>query len=113
MTPWQQNAVAPGSDRHGAHEVHTLCGRPEQAALAAATRSRADVRAMAAEVPALVIHGDDDPRVPISTSLRLNELKPSLVTFEVFPGAGHLESWNIDRSRYMSLVKSFLAPLAS
>ena len=65
------------------------------------------------KVPALVIHGDDDPRVPISTSLRLNELKRSLVTFEVFPGAGHLESWNTDRSRYTSLVESFLVPLAS
>ena len=64
-------------------------------------------------VPALVTHGDDDRRVPISTSLRLNELKPSLVTFEVFPGAGHLESWNTDRSRYTSLVESFLAPLVS
>ena len=65
------------------------------------------------KVPALVTHGDDDPRVPISSSLRLNELKSSLVTFEVFPGAGHLESWNVDRSRYTSLVESFLAPLAS
>ena len=65
------------------------------------------------KVPALVIHGDDDPRVPISISLRLNELEPSLVTFEVFPGAGHLESWNTDRSRYTSLVESFLAPLVS
>jgi len=65
------------------------------------------------KVPVLVTHGDDDPRVPISTSLRLNDLKPSLVTFEVFPGAGHLESWNTDRSRYTSLVESFLAPLAS
>jgi pimeloyl-ACP methyl ester carboxylesterase len=65
------------------------------------------------KVPALVTHGDDDPRVPISASLRLNELKPSLVTFEVFPGAGHLESWNTDRARYRSLVESFLAPLAS
>ena len=63
------------------------------------------------KVPALVTHGDDDPRVPISTSLRLNELKPSLVTFEAFPGAGHLESWNTDRSRYTSLVETFLAPL--
>ena len=64
------------------------------------------------KVPALVTHGDDDLRVPISISIRLNELKPSLVTFEVFPGAGHLESWNTDRSRYTSLVESFLAPLA-
>jgi uncharacterized protein len=65
------------------------------------------------KVPALVTHGDDDPRVPISISIRLNELEPSLVTFEVFPGAGHLESWNSDRSRYASLVESFLTPLAS
>jgi hypothetical protein len=51
--------------------------------------------------------------VPISISIRLNELKPSLVTFEMFPGAGHLESWNVDRPRYTTLVESFLAPLAS
>ena len=63
-------------------------------------------------VPALITHGDDDPRVPISISIRLTELEPALVTFEVFPGAGHLESWNTDRSRYASLVESFLAPLA-
>jgi len=63
------------------------------------------------KVPALVIHGDDDPRVPVSISVRLKELKPSLVTFERFPGAGHLESWNTGRSRYTSLVEAFLAPL--
>jgi hypothetical protein len=65
------------------------------------------------KVPALVTHGGDDTRVPISTSIRLKELKPSLVTFERFPGAGHLESWNIDRSRYTSLVAAFLAPAVS
>jgi uncharacterized protein len=62
-------------------------------------------------VPALVTHGEDDPRVPISISVRLSELEPSLVTLERFPGAGHLESWNIDRSRYTSLVESFLEPV--
>ena len=64
------------------------------------------------KVPALVTHGGDDTRVPISISIRLKELKPSLVTFERFPGAGHLESWNIDRSRYTSLVTAFLTPAA-
>ena len=62
------------------------------------------------KVPALVTHGDDDPRVPISTSLRLQRLKTSLVTLERFPGAGHLESWNSDRPRYTSLLQTFLAP---
>jgi pimeloyl-ACP methyl ester carboxylesterase len=65
------------------------------------------------KVPALVTHGEDDLRVPISISTRLSELKPALVTFERFPGAGHLESWNIDRSRYTSLVESFLEPALS
>ena len=65
------------------------------------------------KVPALVTHGDDDMRVPVATSVRLSELKPSLVTFERFPGAGHLESWNTDRSRYTSLLETFLAPAAS
>jgi alpha-beta hydrolase superfamily lysophospholipase len=64
------------------------------------------------KVPALVTHGDDDPRLPISTSLRLKDLKPSLVTFVPFPSAGHLESWNSDRPRYTSLLETFLAPLA-
>jgi pimeloyl-ACP methyl ester carboxylesterase len=63
------------------------------------------------KVPALVIHGDDDTRVPLSISATLKERQPSLADFAVFPGAGHLESWNIDRARYTSLVRSFLTPL--
>jgi uncharacterized protein len=65
------------------------------------------------KVPVLVTHGEDDPRVPISISIRLSALQPSLVTLERFPVAGHLESWNIDRSRYTSLVESFLEPVMS
>ena len=64
------------------------------------------------KVPALVTHGGDDTKVPISTSTRLKAAKPSLVTFTRFPGAGHLESWNIDQSRYASLLESFLTPVA-
>ena len=63
-------------------------------------------------VPALVTHGGDDTKVPISISARLKALKPSLVTFAPFPGAGHLESWNIDRARYTFLLQSFLSPAA-
>lgn len=64
------------------------------------------------QIPALVTHGDADTRVPVSISATLKGLQPSLVTFERFPGAGHLESWNINRARYTALVESFLAPLA-
>jgi hypothetical protein len=61
------------------------------------------------KVPALATHGGDDTRVPVSTSAMLKRRCPSLVTLEVFPGAGHLESWNTDRPRYTSLVESFLS----
>ncbi len=64
------------------------------------------------KVPALITHGDDDMRVPVSISATLKELRPSLVTLQVFPDAGHLESWNSDRARYTSLVESFLTPVA-
>jgi alpha-beta hydrolase superfamily lysophospholipase len=64
------------------------------------------------KVPTLVFHGTDDTTVPISTSIRLKQLKPSLVTLAVFPGAGHVESWNIDRARYTTLLESFLSPVA-
>ena len=64
------------------------------------------------KVPALVIHGADDVRVPVSISAALRELHPALAALEVFPGAGHLESWNVDRARYTSLVRSFLTPVA-
>jgi len=65
-----------------------------------------------AAVPALVIHGTDELTVPIATSIRLKQLKPALVTLVRFPGAGHTESWNVDRARYTSVVDSFLAPVA-
>ncbi len=64
------------------------------------------------KVPALVTHGGGDTKVPVSSSARLKAAKPALVTFAVFPGAGHLESWNINRARYTSLLESFLSPAA-
>jgi pimeloyl-ACP methyl ester carboxylesterase len=64
-------------------------------------------------VPALVTHGVDDAAVPVSISATFKRLCPSLVTLEVFPGAGHLESWNTDRARYASLVESFLLDSAT
>jgi hypothetical protein len=39
-------------------------------------------------------------------------LKPTLVTLALFPGAGHVESWNIDQARYTSLLETFLSPIA-
>jgi uncharacterized protein len=63
-------------------------------------------------VPVLVTHGDDDTRVPVSISAALKQLNPDLVTFEVFPGAGHGEAWNTDRARYTALLQAFLIPVS-
>lgn len=59
-----------------------------------------------ADVPILVLHGDDDGTVPLATSQELAE-ESSEVTLEEFPGAGHVESQNSDPDRYDSLVEAF------
>ncbi len=64
------------------------------------------------KVPALVTQGTDDPKVPVSVGARLKALHPALVTFTRFAGAGHVESWNMDRTPYTSLLESFLSPVA-
>ena len=50
------------------------------------------------------------PVISLTVSQRRRDAKPQLVTLEVFPKALHAESWNVDRVRYTSVVKSFLAP---
>jgi alpha-beta hydrolase superfamily lysophospholipase len=62
-----------------------------------------------ADVPVLVLHGDDDGTVPVSLSRELAE--DDDVTLEEFPGAGHVESWNSDPERYDRLVTDFVAGL--
>ncbi len=64
------------------------------------------------KVPALVTQGTADTKVPISIGARLKQARPALVTFARFPGAGHAESWNMNRARYTALLESFLAPVA-
>ena len=59
-------------------------------------------------VPTLVVHGTDDPTVPVTVSQQLAAAEPELVTLETFPGALHVESWNFERARYTDLVGSFL-----
>ena len=65
------------------------------------------------QVQTLVVHGQDDLRVPMSTGVELADQKPDLVRLERFPVAGHVESWNADAVRYASLLQGFLAPAAT
>ena len=60
-------------------------------------------------VPTLLFHGDDDPTVPVETSREMAEAQRALVTYEEFPGAGHLESWSSDPVRYNAAIVDFLS----
>lgn len=59
-----------------------------------------------ADVPVLVLHGDDDPTAPVALSRDLADKDPD-VRVEEFPRAGHVESWNSDPPRYDRLVRDF------
>ena len=64
------------------------------------------------KAPMLVVHGPSDPTVPVSVSRDFAAANPTLVAYEEFPNAAHLESWNTDRTRYSSVVSAFLTRIA-
>ncbi len=68
-------------------------------------------RATELSVPILLFHGDTDDKVPVGSSDRLAELRPDLVTYERYPDTGHVRAWNVDRERYETAVREFLAGL--
>ncbi len=59
-------------------------------------------------VPVLLIHGEPDEKVPISTSRALAAKLPDSVQLEVFPDAQHVGAWNSEPERYERLVRGFL-----
>ena len=61
-----------------------------------------------ANVPILLIHGDDDRFVPWEMSKRIAEAAPDKVEFHTFEGAGHGLSYLVDRNRYEKIVGDFL-----
>ena len=63
---------------------------------------------LALKQPVLIHHGTEDLSVPMSVSLGLVEASPSLVRLIQVPGAGHVESYEVDLERYIAEVLSFL-----
>lgn len=61
------------------------------------------------DTPILLFHGTADRTVPVSLSDRFAAARPDLVTYVRVEGAEHVTSWNVDRSRYESAVRDFLA----
>ena len=60
------------------------------------------------DAPILLIHGEDDTRVPIETSDELAQLRPDLVTYSVYANTTHGDAWNTDAERYERELKEFL-----
>lgn len=70
-------------------------------------------RADGLEAPVLILHGTDDPSVPIESSRELAALRPDLVTLVEFEGAKHVQSWNVDAEKYADAVTGFVGGLAT
>ncbi|MDT0453492.1 alpha/beta hydrolase [Streptomyces hesseae] len=63
------------------------------------------------DVPALVVHGTDDPVAPLLHSRELAARRPELITLRTVRGAGHAASWNLDPTGYEEALRRFLIPL--
>lgn len=61
--------------------------------------------------PVLIHHGTEDLRVPIETSLDLQATNPDLIRLIQVEGAGHIESYDVDRQGYIDSILGFLAEL--
>ncbi|MEX0762593.1 MAG: alpha/beta fold hydrolase [Dehalococcoidia bacterium] len=68
-------------------------------------------RADELDAPILLVHGNADAVVPVSTSDRLAEERPDIVEYIRFVGAQHVGSWNMDQERYESELHRFLVNL--
>ncbi len=63
--------------------------------------------------PVLIHHGTADLRVPLDTSLDLVATNPDLIQLRTVEGAGHIESYDVDRQGYVDSVLAFLAELGA
>jgi pimeloyl-ACP methyl ester carboxylesterase len=64
-------------------------------------------------MPVLLFHGTADDTVPIATSDQLYEAHPNLVREVRVPGAGHVQSWNVDPTGYHDALNDFLSCIVS
>jgi pimeloyl-ACP methyl ester carboxylesterase len=61
--------------------------------------------------PVLIHHGTADLRVPMETSQDLQATNPDLIRLIQVEGAGHVESYDVDRQGYIDSILTFLAEL--
>jgi pimeloyl-ACP methyl ester carboxylesterase len=61
--------------------------------------------------PVLIHHGTEDLSVPLAESLALVETNPGLIRLIQVEGAGHIESYDVDRQKYIDEVLGFIQSL--
>jgi hypothetical protein len=61
--------------------------------------------------PVLIHHGTEDLSVPLEESLALVETNPGLIRLIQVEGAGHIESYDVDRQKYIDEVLGFIQSL--
>jgi uncharacterized protein len=61
--------------------------------------------------PVLIHHGTEDLSVPLEESLALVETNPGLIRLIQVEGAGHVESYDVDRQKYIDEVLGFMQGL--
>ena len=77
----------------------------------AATDYTADAAAFT--TPMLIVQGTADATVPQAVNIDFAAAaNPTTVSLELFEGAGHVMSWNVDRPRYEGLLRAFLGRVA-
>ena len=57
--------------------------------------------------PVLIHHGTADLRIPLETSLDLQATNPDLIQLITVEGAGHVESYDVDRESYVDQLVAF------
>lgn len=60
-----------------------------------------------AQVPILLIHGDDDRFVPHPMSCNIHAAAPEKIEFHTIPGAGHALNYVTDPEGYTNIVNAF------
>lgn len=61
--------------------------------------------------PMLLVHGEDDERVPAGTSAALADRRPDLMTYLPVAGAGHGQVWEADPEGVAAATAAFLQRL--
>lgn len=61
-----------------------------------------------AQIPILLIHGDDDRFVPYAMSHNIHAAAPEKITFHTVPGAGHALNYVKDPEGYGNVFRAFI-----